>query len=238
MPDAARALEVLRDPGFIVSNLPGVTAVEPGRVRVEYRRFGLPVFRDWYTVEVREASDQRAVIIELAGEKSRARMLFTSGIGGLEVKADYRGPRGFLVAGALRKAARALAKVALREAARLARAAEAAASRGDLSRALADLSWTSSLLARSVLLDTRLASAAEGVLSTIAEEALADTGALTDYPMVYVSGKAENGSFRLIFSKGRLAGAYLVVDGREYYGSLDALKRLRGITTIRVYGVL
>lgn len=109
--------------------------------------------------------------------------------------------------------------------------------KGDYSDLLASISWVSKLLMKSVLLRSELTMISKGGLLDSIERLVAEK-ILQRYPVVYVSGYGDNGTFRILFVGGEIRGVYASVGGKEYVGDERILNEFEGVTRVKVYGSL
>ncbi len=224
-------LGILSDPNFIISSLPYVIGREKEKIVLGFSRL-LFRFRDNYSVEVEGGSGQNYVEIRLTGERSLIVFKYRWEDDKFVIEAIYQGPRSWIVVPKLNVMALALLDKAEKNAEKVfIRDIEAV---GDYSRLLSSISWTSRLIMKSMLLKNELISVPKGGLMSYVE-GLISSGIIQRYPIVYVSGSGDKGSFRLLFINGKLSGIYAVIDGKEYIGNDRALNAYEGISRVRVY---
>ena len=229
--DPGRVLEELARPHELVPGLPYVVGLRRGRVRLLFRRL-LVRFQDDYRVSAERGEGYARIILE--GLRSRIVLEFRAEGPSIVGYADYRGPRGWVVWPRLREIASALLEEARRRAAERLRAP--AIDGRDYSGLLADISWVTRLLSKSMLVRTMDVVLQRGGFHEFVEE-LHESGVLREYRVVYVSGTGL-GSFRLLFVNGELAGVYVALGGEEVVGDPRALNRLEGLYRVKVYGSL
>ena len=229
--EPARVLEALARPGELVSSLPYVVGLRRGRVRLLFRRL-LVRFQDDYKLASEKSDGSVRLVFE--GERSRIVLEYRVEDGRIVAYGEYRGPRGWVVWPRLRELAEAALEEARRQAARGAGGPSLAGE--DYSGLLADLSWVTRLLSKSMLVKTMDVILQRGGFHEFVEE-LHESGVLREYRVVYVSGTGL-GSFRLLFVNGELAGVYVALGGEEFVGDPRALNRLEGLYRVKVYGSL
>jgi len=227
-PDAV--VKLLSDRDFVVENMPYVTGVEGDRVKLRFRRMLFFSFEDVYSVAT--GFEEGTARCFFRGSASEFTMEFAPVKRFVRATVLYRGPRGWVVASCLERAARDLIKSAIEDASK---ATSGVLGVEDYSQRLALVSWVSSLLMRSVLVKSELTVVPRGGLVDIVEK-LVSEGVMDRYRVVYVSGTSERGSFRLLFVDGKLVGIYANLGGKEFVGDERVLNEFEGFTRVKVYG--
>ena len=228
-------LEAISDTQALLEALPYVTALRGSRVQLSFRRL-LFRFQDEYEISASRAESD--VSLELKGKRSTVQLLYRAYRDSLLAFGEYKGPRSWLVRGKLRDIAASIAQHALERARSSAskRLREEEVASADFSEKLTDLAWVSRLLMKSLLVKSEERLIRYGEFARFLED-LHHEGVLSKYRVVYVSGSG-NGSFRLLFIDGRLAGVYGVLGGERFTGDTKPLNEVEGIFTIKVYGSL
>lgn len=217
----------------MLSLMPYIVARRGDRVTLMFRRL-LFRFQDTYVFRVEEKGQDR-VAHYFEGEKSNITIEYRAeGEGTVIAEAEYQGPRKWVVSKYLRKMAESLIEDTALVVEKRRAYAEA---EGDYSQKLASLSWTSRLLLKSLLVRNEITIIPKGGLMSYIEGLIAEK-VIQKYPVVYVSGSGDSGSFRLLFVNGRLAGVYAAVGGKEYLGEEKVLNQVEGVTRIKVYATL
>jgi len=226
-------LRVMGDSDFLYESLPFVVGREGDKVKLRFSRL-LFSFEDTYTPQVEYDVNKRSVSYVLEGKQSRLVLVFRSNDTRIIGEASYSGPRGWIVGKHLDKILESLINDAIKIADRVSRLK---IGKGDYSDLLASISWVSKLLMKSVLLRSELTMISKGGLLDSIERLVAEK-ILQRYPVVYVSGYGDNGTFRILFVGGEIRGVYANVGGREYVGDERILNEFEGVTRVKVYGSL
>ena len=234
---SAKLIEVLLDPDLVASNTPYVVGISKGKITLLFKRFLLAGFRDEYSLFIEGSKAENRAVHIYKGTKSTILIEYRGVEGSIKAFGEYRGPRRWIVAGKLREIAVSIITGA-EKIASSSRGAESTINYyADYSKMLSSLSWVSKLVMKSILVKNEIRTMPSGGLLTYIEEVVS-SGVTKRYPIVYVSGTAENASFRLLFVEGELRGVYAVVDGKEIVGDDSALNYAKGLTRIRVYASL
>ena len=191
-------------------------------------------FEDTYTPQVEYDTGRRIVRYVLEGRRSKLVLEFKSNGAKVLGEVSYDGPRGWIVGKYLGKMLESLVEDAVRIADRI---AKLRADKGDYSDLLASISWVSKLLMKSVLLRSELTMIRKGGLLGYVER-LVEEKILQEYPVVYVSGYGDSGTFRILFVGGEVRGVYANIGGKEYVGDERVLNEFEGVTRVKVYGLL
>ena len=226
-------LKYLRDEDFVKSSLPYLVGVGKGKVTLRFTRMLLFHFEDTYDLLITSVSENVNHI--LTGRKSNIKLSFKKqSDDSINAIATYEGPKAWVVGSCLNKLLITLIKEAD---ARAKEAVEAEATRevSDYSEKLALVSWVSKLLMKSLLVKSEIVAIPKGGLVSYVENLVAEE-ILQKYRIVYVSGTSDNGTFRLLFANGSLAGTYVNLGGKEFVGDERALNEFEGFTKVRVYG--
>jgi len=226
-------LKYLRDEDFIKSSLPYLVGVRKGKITLRFTRMLFFHFEDTYDLLVTSISENVNHI--LTGRESNIKLTFKKGPNNsIVATATYEGPRAWVVGSCLSKLLTTLIKEAD---ARAREEVEATATRvaSDYSEKLALVSWVSKLLMKSLLVKSEIVAIPKGGLVSYVENLVAEE-ILQKYRVVYVSGTSDNGTFRLLFANGSLAGTYVNLGGKEFVGDERALNEFEGFTKVRVYG--
>lgn len=223
-------IEFLSDPDNLLPGMPFVVGLVGRRVKLLFKRFFFK-FQDIYSIEARREGEEE-VSLELEGDKSRIRVLYRVYPSNVIVFAEYDGPRRRIAWPRVKELALSIAKYAVEHAGRVA-GAEGEAGGRDYSEKLADLSWVTSLLMKSMLVKSMDVALLRGEFGRFIED-LMHEGLLRKYRLVYVSGSG-NGSFRLLFIDGRLVGVYAAFGGREVVGDASKLNELEGYYKVKIY---
>jgi len=236
MERAKKAVKLLADKDYLISNMPYITGLEGDKVRLTFKRF-IFTFTDLYRINPTHDPQTPKTIVDLVGEKSSIHLEFWPQGEKVGYSFKYRGPRGFLIKKLVKDMAAKLAEKAYKDAEK-AVAEEARVMAADYSEKLASLAWTSKLIQKSILVDQRLLALPPGGLLAQIEGILAEKDLLSQYPLVYVSGTGDVGTFKLLFGEGRLLGVYANIGGEEYYGDEKVLNRFEGLVTLRIYATV
>ena len=226
-------LKVMCDSDFLYESLPFVVGRDGNRVKLRFSRL-LFSFEDTYTPHVEYDASRKFVRYVLEGRRSRLVLEFKSNGVRVVGEAFYNGPRGWVVGKYLGKILENLVEDAVRIADRI---AKFKTSKGDYSDLLASISWVSKLLMKSVLLRSELTMIRKGGFLGYIER-LVEEKILQKYPIVYVSGYGDSGTFRILFVGGEVRGVYVNIGGKEYVGDEKVLNEFEGITRVKVYGLL
>ncbi len=227
-----RVIAVLLDPEFVASNTPYLVGVRGEKLVLMFRRLVIG-FSDEYSLLVEGSVSEKRAAHLYQGSKSTIKIEYRGMNGVVRAFGEYRGPRAWIVSRKLRGIAESL----LNDAEKAARERRIGGGLEDFSGKLSSLSWVSKLVMKSILVKNEITIIPRGGLPSYIEGLITEK-ILQRYPVVYVSGSAENGSFRLLFVDGEPRGVYAVVEGREYIGDDSVLNRLEGATRVKVYALL
>ncbi|HIP85166.1 MAG TPA: hypothetical protein EYH17_00810 [Pyrodictium sp.] len=226
-------LRVMGDSEFLYESLPFVVGREGGKVKLRFSRL-LFSFEDVYAPRVECDNGRRFVRYVLEGRRSRLVLEFKSNGTKILGEGFYDGPRGWVVGKHLGRILESL----VNDAARIAdKVAKLKIDKSDYSDLLASISWVSKLLMKSVLLRSELTMIRKGGLLDYVERLVVEK-ILQKYPMVYVSGYGDSGTFRILFVGGEVRGVYANIGGKEYVGDERILNEFEGVTRVKVYGLL
>ncbi len=216
----------------LLPGIPYVVGIMGDRVWLSFRRLFFR-FEDKYRIETSTRSNSE-VEVKFNGEKSTILVLYKIFKSQILVFADYSGPKRWTVWPSVKKLAHAILEYALEHASEAKEELKVAGD--DYSKKLADLSWITSTLSKSLLLNTLDVVVRRREFDKFLE-GLHTLGVFKEYKVVYVSGSG-NGSFRLLFINGELVGVYASVGDREVLGDASKLNDLEGYYKVKVYGVL
>jgi len=226
-------LKHLRNEEFVKSSLPYLVGVRGDRVTLRFTRMLLFHFEDAYDLLI--TSINGSVNHVLRGERSSIKISYSKQHSDLiTATATYEGPRAWVVGSCLSR----LVTTLVREAdsnTEEGLGKDVAGGEGDYSEKLALVSWVSKLLMKSLLVKSEIVAIPKGGLVNYVENLIAEE-ILQKYRVVYVSGTSDNGTFRLLFTNGSLAGTYVNLGGKEFVADERALNEFEGFTKVRVYG--
>ncbi len=223
-------IRVLTSPDDLLPGIPFVVGLSGKRIRLLFRRL-LFRFQDDYEINSEQLEEDEVKLI-FKGEKSTIIILFKIYPRLIQVFADYSGPRKWVVWPRVKDLALSIASFAVEHAGHVEQKEEEV--KEDYSKMLADLSWITRLLMKSMLVKTMDVVIRRGEFNKFIED-LHNLGVFKNYKMIYVSGSG-NGSFRLLFINGELVGVYSIVEGDEILGDTTKLNKLEGYYKVKIYG--
>ncbi len=220
---------LLTSPDDLLPGIPFVVGLSGRKIRLLFRRL-LFRFKDDYEIDSELVGDDEAKLT-FKGERSTITILYKIYPRVIQVFADYSGPRKWVVWPRVKDLALSIASFAVEHAGHVGKTEEV---KEDYSKMLADLSWITRLLMKSMLVKTMDVVIRRGEFNKFIED-LHNLGVFRNYKMIYVSGSG-NGSFRLLFINGELVGVYSIVEGEEVLGDTTKLNKLEGYYKVKIYG--
>ncbi|MEB3760058.1 MAG: hypothetical protein GSR72_03730 [Desulfurococcales archaeon] len=228
--DKENLITYLKEKNNLLPSIPYVVGLFNDKLRLMFKRFFFK-FEDTYEISIEHSTDNE-IVITLKGDASTIKLLYKIYTNKILLFADYTGPRKRIVWPKLRNLAYSILEHAVNHSVNARNLKQTTAR--DFSRKLADISWISKLLMKSMLVKTMDVSIIKGEFNKFIED-LHSQGIFNKYKVVYVSGSG-NGSFRLLFINGQLAGTYAIISGDELLEDPTALNKIEGLYRVKIYG--
>ncbi|MEB3764958.1 MAG: hypothetical protein GSR77_02165 [Desulfurococcales archaeon] len=230
--DKESLIAYLKEKNNLLPSIPYIVGLFDDKIRLMFKRF-IFKFEDTYEISIDHITDNE-IIITLKGDVSTIKLLFKIYTNKILLFADYIGPRKRIVWPKLRNLAYSIIEHAVNHSVSVKNLEQTTAR--DFSLKLADIAWISKLLMKSMLVKTMDVSIIRGEFNKFIED-LHSQGIFSKYKVVYVSGSG-NGSFRLLFVNGQLAGIYAIISGEELLEDSTVLNKIEGLYRVKIYGSL
>ena len=232
--------KVLQDEELFLSSLPYIVAREGNNVTLRFRRFGLFTLTKKYSVTLTSKSPTSATYT-LVSEGSMFAILFSYVDNKLVVEVNYNGEREWIVSKYMDMIAERLLNNYSKELKKyeavkpLAPGAGVQTGKYALSSELAGLGLTVKIISKSKLVKDETIKVEKGGLMGYVEKLVLD---YINYPLLYISGDASNGKFKILIMNQEIKGIYANIEGKDYLGDEKALYQFEGEIAIRVYVAL
>lgn len=230
--DKESLIVYLKEKNNLLPSIPYVVGLFNDKIRLMFKRF-IFKFEDTYEISIDHITDNE-MMITLKGDASTIKLLFKIYTNKILLFADYIGPRKRIVWPKLRNLAYSILEHAVNHSVNVKNLKQTTIA--DFSLKLADIAWISKLLMKSMLVKTMDVTIIRGEFNKFIED-LHSQGIFNKYKVVYVSGSG-NGSFRLLFVNGKLAGVYAIISGDELLEDSTVLNKIEGLYRVKIYGSL
>lgn len=231
----------LQDEDLFLSSLPYVVAREGDSVTLRFRRFGLFTLTKKFTVSLASKSGTSATYALIA-EGAMFSIIISYVEDKLKTEVNYNGEREWIVSKYLDTIAERILNNYYKElkkyeafAARGELREEVKSTKSTLSAELAGLGLSIKIISKSKLVKDEVVKVEKGGLMGYVEKLVLD---YINYPLLYISGDASNGKFKLLVINQEIKGIYANIEGKEYLGDEKVLYNFEGEINIRVYVAL
>ena len=233
--------KTLQDEELFLSSLPYVVAREGNNVTLRFRRFGLFTLTKKFTVSLASKSGTSATYALIA-EGSTFSIILSYVDGKLKTEVNYSGEREWIVSKYIDTIAERILNNYYKELKKYETAVVQAESKGEaksakstLSAELAGLGLSIKIISKSKLVKDEVIKVEKGGLMGYVEKLIVE---YINYPLLYISGDASNGKFKLLVVNQEIKGIYANIEGKDYLGDERALYNFEGEMNIRVYVAL